>query len=150
MLKNCLVLLAFLCTSGLFAQENPVKWSFEVKPLGGADYELIFHANIEDGWATYSQHLESDEGPIATAFAFKPSDSYELVGDVAEAGDIKSSYDPLFEMTLTKIKHKGTFTQKVKVKDASKAITGYVTFMCCNDEMCLPPKDVDFSFSIVQ
>jgi len=148
MLKNFIFFLA-LCSSGLLtAQTNPVTWSFEAKSLGNSVYELVFTADIQDGWATYSQFLESDEGPVPTVLEFKPSSSYELIDKAEEAGDILKMYDKLFEMNLVKIKHKGTFTQKVKVSDASKPIVGYVTYMCCNDEMCLPPKDVDFSFSL--
>jgi len=39
-------------------------------------------------------------------------------------------------------------TQKVKVSDDSKPISGYLTFMTCNDKTCLPPSDVDFSFEV--
>ena len=37
-----------------------------------------------------------------------------------------------------------TFTQKIKPTDASEAITGYLTFMTCDDSRCLPPTDIDF------
>lgn len=148
MLKQFILFIALCSASFLTAQTNPVSWSFEAKALGNSEYELVFTADIQDGWATYSQFLESDEGPVPTRIEFKPSSSYTLVDKAEEAGDIIKAYDKLFEMNLIKIKHKGTFTQKVKVSDTSKPIVGYVTFMVCNDEMCLPPKDVDFSFSL--
>ena len=49
-------------------------------------------------------------------------------------------------MNLTKFKHSIVLTQRVKISDTSKPIEGYITYMVCNDEMCLPPKEVDFKF----
>ncbi|MEZ4987128.1 MAG: cytochrome c biogenesis protein CcdA [Saprospiraceae bacterium] len=40
------------------------------------------------------------------------------------------------------------FTQKVKVTDFSQPIKGYLEFMTCDDEKCLPPTEVDFSFTL--
>ncbi|MCC7244821.1 MAG: thioredoxin family protein, partial [Saprospiraceae bacterium] len=108
----------------------------------------IFTATIDDGWYTYSQFLESTDGPVATSITFQEGAHYALVGKAKEGGDIIKVHDNVFDMMLTKFKHKGTFTQRVQVKDPSKPISGYVTFMTCNEEMCLPPKDVDFTFKI--
>ena len=40
------------------------------------------------------------------------------------------------------------FTQKVTVVDYSQPITGYLEFMTCDNERCLPPTEVDFKFSV--
>jgi thiol:disulfide interchange protein DsbD len=68
------------------------------------------------------------------------------VGEAQESGERFTEYDKIFEMNLVKFKHSAVFTQRVKVSDYSKPITGYVSYMTCNAEMCLPPKDVDFKF----
>ena len=36
--------------------------------------------------------------------------------------------------------------QKVKITDPSKPLTGYLTFMTCDDTRCLNPTDIDFDF----
>lgn len=128
---------------------SPVKWTFAYEDAGAPnEYNLIFTAKIDDGWAVYSQYLESDEGPVATEFTFDAGDHYSTIGKNEESGNIQTKFDKVFEMNLTKFKKTGIFTQKVKVTDASKPITGYLTFMTCDDERCLPPTDVDFSFKI--
>ena len=127
--------------------QNPTKWTFTANHTGGDTYDLILSATIDDGWSTYSQTLESDDGPVPTSIEFKPGSHFELIGKAKESGEIHTVDDPVFEMKLTKFKHKAIFTQKAKVTDTSKPIEGYINFMVCNDEMCLPPKDVDFSFS---
>lgn len=143
--KPLIVFLLLLLLGGATAQ-NPVKWSFASKDAGNGQYDLIFTADIEDGWTTYSQFLESDDGPVATSFTYQESPAYQLVGKAKEGGDKFTKFDNVFGMNLTKFKHKAIFTQRVAVKDFSKPIEGYLTFMVCDDEMCLPPKDVDFKF----
>lgn len=128
--------------------QNPVKWSFSAKDAGNCQVDLVFTATIEDGWFTYSQFLESEDGPVATALTFSPAPGYKLIGKAKEGGEIIKVHDKVFDMELTKFKHKAILTQRVSVTDPSKPITGYINFMVCNDEMCLPPKDVDFSFKI--
>lgn len=146
-LRFLTALLAMFFVANGFAQ-NPVKWSFSQKDAGNGQVDLVFTATIENGWYTYSQFLESDEGPVPTSFTFEEGPHFKLVGKAKESGDIVKMYDKVFGMNLTKFKHKGVFTQRVQVVDPSKPITGYLSYMTCNEEMCLPPKDVDFSFKI--
>ena len=128
---------------------SPVKWTFNYEEAGATnEYNLIFTAKIDDGWSVYSQYLESDEGPVATEFNFDAGDHYSTIGKNEESGNIKTAYDKVFEMNLTKFKKSAIFTQKIKLTDATKPVTGYLTFMTCDDERCLPPTDVDFSFKI--
>lgn len=137
---NCI-----LFSAGLTAQ-NPVKWSFSTKDAGNCQVDLIFTGTIEEGWYTYSQFLESEDGPIPTAFTFSEGTHYKLVGKAKESGDKITAFDRYFNMTITKFKHKAVFTQRVEVSDPEKPISGYLTFMTCNDNTCMPPKDVDFNF----
>lgn len=142
-----LTLLAWPLVAALVAQ-NPVKWAFSTKDAGNGEYDLIFTATIDEGWNTYSQFLESEDGPVPTELTFEEGAHYKLKGKAKESGNKFTKYDNVFGMNLTKFAGKAVFTQRVTVTDATKPITGYVTFMVCNDEMCLPPKDVDFSFKL--
>jgi len=138
-----------LCLSlTAFAQSNPVSWTFTSEFVGNDEFNLIATANIEDGWYTYSQEA-ADDGPVPTSFEFFDGAHYELVGDAKETGNRKAAPEPAFGgITVIKFSKKGIFTQKVKVSDASKPIEGYVNYMTCDGEMCLPPKDVDFNFTL--
>ena len=142
-----LTLLAVLISTALFAQ-NPIKWSFSTKDVGNCQVDLIITGVIEDGWYTYSQFLESEDGPVATTLTFQAGAHYKLLGKAKESGEIIKVQDKVFDMMLTKFKHKAILTQRVEVTDPKMAINGYLNFMVCNDEMCLPPKDVDFTFKI--
>lgn len=128
---------------------EPVEWDMTSKSLGGDEFELIFTAKMDDGWSIYSQHT-SDEGPVPTSFNFDQGDHYQALGDVAEKGKKKEGPDPLFGgVTVIKFPHGPVvFTQKVKVNNYDKDITGYLEFMTCDDERCLPPTEVDFKFNV--
>ncbi|MFN0212938.1 MAG: protein-disulfide reductase DsbD domain-containing protein [Saprospiraceae bacterium] len=140
-------LIAGLLSVTAFAQ-NPAKWSFTAKDAGNCQVDLIFTGILDEGWYTYSQFLESEDGPVATLITFQESTNFKLLGKAVESGEIIKVHDPIFDMNLTKFKHKAILTQRVEIKDPSKPIAGYLTYMTCNDEMCLPPKDANFSFKI--
>ncbi len=149
MMKHLFFSLVFiLASSFLLAQETPVKWSFTAEKISEQEYELVITANIETGWSIYSQYLESDEGPVKTEFEFQSSENLELVGKTAESGNKKESYDELFGMNLIKFSKKAEFTQRVKISDPSKPVSGFVTYMSCDATSCLPPTDVEFSISL--
>ncbi|MDX2135327.1 MAG: cytochrome c biogenesis protein CcdA [Saprospiraceae bacterium] len=128
--------------------QNPVTWKYEVRDAGNCQADIVITATIQDGWFTYSQFLESDEGPVATSINFDEGAHFKLVGKAKEGGEIIKLFDKVFGMELTKFKHKAVFTQRVEVLDPSKPVVGYLNYMVCNDEMCLPPKDAEFSLKM--
>ncbi|MEM8527013.1 MAG: protein-disulfide reductase DsbD domain-containing protein [Bacteroidota bacterium] len=145
MYKSFLSCLAFLCISfAAISQNSVVDWSYEVKKISGNEFEVIFTAEVEGGWYIYSQFL-GDDGPVPTTFEIE---GVELIGKGTEEGYKKEGYDEIFGMNLIKFGKTVTFTQKVKVKSGTKSISGYLTYMTCNDEQCLPPTDVDFEISL--
>lgn len=128
---------------------DPVKWNTRSEKVSEDEYNLIFEATIDDGWSIYSQYLESDEGPIKTSFEYEAGDHFSLVGKNEESGNKKETYDKIFGMTLIKFSKKAIFTQRIKVKDASKNVTGFLEFMTCDATKCLPPDQVDFDIKLV-
>lgn len=144
-------LLAFFFTvTALMAQvQDPVKWSFSIKPVQGNEYELIFKATIEDKWHLYSQHIATDDPnaitPVPTSFHFNANKAFELIGSVEEISKPKVEFDPNFELNLAFFEHEAIFIQRVKVNEPY-VINGYLEFMCCDDKQCLAPKEVEFQF----
>ena len=144
--KGLLLLISIFLINVSFAQVlEPVKWKMDSRVSGDNEVELIFSATIDDGWHLYSQFIE-EGGPIATSFGFDESDKFELLGKTAEPEPIKY-YDESFKMDLAYFGHEAVFTQKIKLlTDEKVTITGYLEFMCCDDEKCLPPDDEEFEF----
>lgn len=144
------ILFFFLLWNSVSAQVlNPVKWNFESSHIAGDKYELIFTATMEKNWTVYSQ-FTSDDGPVPTYIEFENLNGATLVGKGKEEGSRKEGFDKLFETNVIKFTDSKPFIirQEVKVADASKPISGYLTFMTCDKTKCLPPKDVDFSFTL--
>lgn len=143
MKKILFSLIILLSTSYVFAQQSPVKWSYASNKTGANEFDLVFKAEIQKGWYVYSQYLESDEGPIATSFVFEDNSKASMVGKTKEDGKRHEGYDELFGMNIIKFSGEPVFTQRVKTT-SSTFIKGYLTFMTCDDEKCLPPRDVEF------
>ncbi len=126
---------------------DPVHWSFSSESLGNNEYNVIFKAEIEAGWHTYSQNIP-DGGPVPTTFYFNEVNGYERVGEVVEsAGTVL--HDAVFDMDLKFFEKEAIFTQKVKVLGKEPVmVKGEVEFMVCNDGQCLPPTPVEFEVSL--
>ena len=146
-LLRATLLLLFFTPEISFAQAevDPVKWEFSSEATDDEnEVVLIFKANIQDGWVIYSQYLESDDGPIATAFEYEYA-GYKLVGKNEEIGMLKTEHDPIFDMELKKLSGEVEFRQRIKFDAGYKdQVTGYFTYMTCDSERCLPPKDIEF------
>lgn len=143
--------LLFCLTTAFFttawSQINPVSWTYSAEKTGDQEYNIVFRADVEEGWYIYSQFL-AENGPIPTSFEFDKNDNVKLVGEASEAGKKTASYDDLFEMDIIKFAGLTTFTQSVTTNGKPTQIKGSLTYMTCNDEGCLPPVDVDFSVAL--
>ncbi|MGB3079637.1 MAG: protein-disulfide reductase DsbD domain-containing protein [Saprospiraceae bacterium] len=142
LLLSIFCLLSFVAIGQIY---SPVKWKMDLQPSGNGEYLFTAKATIDKGWWVYSQHLESEDGPVATVVFFEEGPHYKLIGKNKESDNVHKIFDKVFEMNLAKYQDYFTIEQKIKVIDPSKPIVGVVTFMTCNDERCLPPTDVDFS-----
>ena len=113
---------------------------------GRAEIRII--ATMESNWHVYSQHLPSDEGPIATTFKWDLPEGVTAVGDVTEPEPIKA-YDHNFMMDVHYFGKQAVFRQTITyTPDAKGIIKLTVNFMTCDDNQCLPPKDVYLEISL--
>ena len=127
--------------------EDPVTWSFATEKLNDNEFKVKFIADVEDGWAIYSQFTE-EGGPIPTTFVIEDNANFELINQVVEPDEKETKYDDMFEMDVIKLKGNVEFYQIVKSKVKGSSLTGYLTFMCCDDTKCLPPTDIKFEITV--
>lgn len=140
-----LLLAAFQMVSAQILE--PVKWSFDSRKTGDGEYELQFTAKMDNGWHLYSQFVPSG-GPIPTSFKFDKPVGFTLVGKVIEPKPLEEN-DPNFNMVVKYFTKSVVFTQKVKViSDKPIEVKGFLEFMCCNNQNCLPPTEVNYSFKL--
>jgi len=90
-----------------------------------------------------------------TTINYENSEGAEMIGKAVEFGNRKEGYDPMWKDDVDNvIKFKSgedyVITQKVKITDPDKPLTGYLNFMTCDDKRCLNPTDVDFDFGFGQ
>jgi len=146
------IILSFVLSLSFFSSTGqeltPVKWSMDIKSLNGDEYELTWTAAIDKGWTVYSQ-FTSDDGPVPTEITFE-SEGFEKLGKASEAGHMKDGFDKIFEVDVIKFLDDENFVikQKIKATPETTNITGYLTYMTCDDKRCLPPTDVDFNFTL--
>lgn len=138
-----LLLMVIMCQAQM---ADPVKFSAQLKTNGTADGEIVFSGKIADGWHVYSTDLGED-GPIQATFHVDKKDGVELVGKLTPKGREISQMDPMFEMKLRYFEHSVQFVQKVKFTKPKYSIKCYLEFGACNDQMCMPPTQVNFSKS---
>ena len=64
-MKNILLIFAVLLTASQLPAQilTPVKWSTSIEQVSEAEFDLIFTADIDEGWVVYSQFIE-EGGPI--------------------------------------------------------------------------------------
>ena len=127
---------------------DPVTWDFKIEEGEAGSYFLIASADIEETWHVYARVLESDEGPIATEFGINENDQIELIGEIQDRGELKTEYDPNFMMNLSYYDTHVEFAQEFKLKGEGAKVSGYVYYMTCDDEKCLPPEEVTFNLEV--
>ncbi|WP_163707916.1 protein-disulfide reductase DsbD family protein [Mangrovibacterium lignilyticum] len=142
---SILIVLAVFAVQSFAQIMEPVKWSFDSKQ-DGDEVQLIFKATIEEGWHLYDTSLP-EGGPVPTSFHFSDNSQIEFVGKMTTKPTPIEKFDDTFQMDLRYFSTKAEFIQTIKLKTTDPVtIDGYLEFMCCNDETCLPPTEVDFSF----
>ena len=151
-LKNVLLLMVIVLILPLISVAQvikPVTWTFSTKQISPSEVQLIFNATIDRPWHLYSQDVPPPpDGPVATSFNFEKSGDYKTLGKVKESKSIEE-FDNQFKSTLKYFNDKAVFTQNVRILSAKDfKITGYLEFMCCDDNTCLAPETVDFEFKI--
>ena len=126
--------------------QEPVKFKSELKNLQAGEAEVIFTGTIDKGWHVYSTEL-GEGGPISATFNVEEISGAELAGKLEPVGEEIAAFDKLFEMKVRYFANFVQFTQKLKLTDGAYKIAGYLEYGACNDENCLPPTQVPFSFS---
>ena len=126
---------------------TPVKWKIKLDDKGGTpEKEIVFTATADKGWHLYDMNLP-EGGPVSTSFTFETLNGAELIGQPVPSVKPTTVYDEQFAMNLRWYPGTVSFIQKLKITDPAKfKVEGEVEFMACNDETCLPPDQIPFSF----
>lgn len=131
----------------LFAQmHNPVSISVSQNKLSDSEFEIVFSGKADAGWHVYSTDI-ADGGPTAATIEFEEQTGVEPVGKLTPKGHVHTAFDEMFGMEVSYMEGEVTFVQKMRITAATYSVKGYLTYGACNDENCLPPTTVDFSYA---
>lgn len=139
------ILFTLLFSLTAMAQQNPVHFSVQQKQVSPTEVEVIFTAKIDQGWHVYSTNLPAD-GPTSASLHVDKAEGVTPVGKLTTRGKELNVYDKTFEMKLRYFENSVGFVQRYKITAKTYTIKGYLEYGACNDEMCLPPTQVEFNF----
>ena len=139
------ILFTLLFSLTAMAQQNPVHFSVQQKQVSPTEVEVVFTAKIDQGWHVYSTNLPAD-GPTSASLHVDKAEGVTPVGKLTPRGKELNVYDKTFEMKLRYFENSVGFVQRYKITAKTYSIKGYLEYGACNDEMCLPPTQVEFNF----
>ena len=146
--KTRLLVLAMsvLISTVAVAQGTPVRFSVQQKLVSPTEVDVVFSAKIDKGWHVYSTGLP-DDGPVPATITIEKKEGAQPVGKLTPQGHEVNTYDEMFGMKLRFFENSVRFVQKFKITGKTYNIKGYLQYGACNDEMCLPPTQVEFNYS---
>lgn len=146
-IKVLFTLVVSLIATNLTAQIlTPIKWDTEFTVGEDNTAKAVFKATIDDGWHLYALDLPED-GPVPTSIVWEELNGIEPIGNITPNRPAHREVDMLFHLELGWWTNSVTLTQQFKITGKDKiGAKGYINFMACNDQSCLPPNKEEFSF----
>ena len=151
-MKTRLLILATIATllsasaSAQGIMSKPVRFKVEKKQVNNNTFDVLFSATIDKGWHVYSPGLPAG-GPVSASIAIDKSEGVEAEGPLKAIGNERNVYDEMFGMNVRYFEDAVTFSQRFKTKGGKYDVSGRLVYGSCNDQMCLPPTSVDFSYN---
>lgn len=131
---------------GCMAQmAEPVRFTASRKINARGELEISFEGVIDAGWHVYGADF-LDGGPQRATVTLEKQEGVRPVGGIRTVGDVHRGMDPIFGMEVETVEKKVTFIQAYELTADRYDIAGYLTYGACNDENCIPPTSVEFSF----
>ncbi|MGQ9620969.1 MAG: protein-disulfide reductase DsbD family protein [Bacteroidales bacterium] len=126
---------------------NPVKWDFSYEKKNNNRYEIIITATIEKDSYIYSMDIPAN-GPVPTTIQFDTSSLYILEDKPYATTISEEKFDEAFGFKIKTFSGKAEFRQKIMSDLTYFTVSGVINFMSCTKNICLPPKDVEFTVRI--
>ena len=136
----------FSIISEAYAQfHQPVQFTVKEKKLSDTEIEVVFTGSVDPGWHVYSTDI-ADGGPTKAELTLEKRKGVKPKGGLRATGKVKREMDEMFGMELSYMEGTASFAQKFTLTGGDYEVAGYLTYGACNDENCIPPTNVDFSF----
>ncbi|MGN0228995.1 MAG: cytochrome c biogenesis protein CcdA [Muribaculaceae bacterium] len=140
------LLLTLFSVCSMHAQiVKAVSWTSSQKMTSDTEGVMKFTATIEPGYHMYDMTIT--DGPTPLSFNWTKLDGVKLVGAPTPSKAPIKQYDDTFGIDLSWWTETVTLTQKFVATKENFVIEGYIKYMLCNDENCIPPTNEDFKFA---
>lgn len=131
---------------GCMAQmAEPVKFTIKESVNGKGQLEISFKGAVKDGWHIYGSNFE-DGGPQRAIITLEKKEGVKPIGELKTVGNVHRGMDPMFMIEVETVEGDVTFVQTYELTSSTYDISGYLTYGACNDQNCIPPTTVEFSF----
>lgn len=142
-MQRLLLIFLFSCLSCLLTIAQ-VDFSHYVKQTADDEITIFFSGKMSDGWHIYSQNEKN--GPTPTTLTISSIKGAELVGKLTADQKPIKKFEEVFDAEVMYFEKSVLFSQKLKLTGGKYSVEGYLEYGACNDQNCLPPTSVDFSY----
>lgn len=125
--------------------QNPVTFSVTQKKVGDDALEVVFQGTVDAGWHVYGTDI-ADGGPTRAELTLETQKGLKPDGKLRVTGKLHKAMDEMFGMEVSYMEGTASFVQRFVITEPTYEVSGYLTYGACNDENCIPPTDVEFSF----
>lgn len=113
--------------------------------ISGESVDICVSMTISPSWHVYS--VAGEDGPTWTHIEIEEISNAVSEGELMFEGEEHKVFDEMFSMNVAYFESKVTFIQRFKTKPGKEwHIAGYLQYGACNNESCLPPTNIEFSF----
>ena len=137
----------FICASAIaLAQfQNPVTFSATQKKVSDDVLEVTFQGSVDAGWHVYGTDI-ADGGPTRAELTLETQKGVKPDGKLRATGKVQKAMDEMFGMEVSYMEGAASFVQRFTITEPEYEVAGYLTYGACNDQNCIPPTNVEFSF----
>lgn len=146
MKRRIVFFLVVCCALSCMAQmQAPVKFVVQQKKISDNTLEVEFIGKTDAGWHVYGTDI-ADGGPTRAELTLEKTVGLKPDGKLRATGAVHRAMDDMFGMEVSYMEGTAKFAQKFTITGPEYDVAGYLTYGACNDQNCMPPTSVEFSF----
>lgn len=126
---------------------EPAKWDIRIEQLSDSEAQIVASMKIERDWHVYSHDVNPEVGPYPLQIDWAEMSGIEPVGSLESDTKPHTEYDSMFGANLSWWTGSATVRQKLKITAGNYSVQGKIIYSACNNENCIPPTKVAFSFN---
>lgn len=121
-----------------------VSFTHYIKQTADDEITVFFSGKMLDGWHIYSQNEKN--GPTPTTLTISSIAGAQPVGTLLADRKPVKKFEEVFDAEVMYFEKSVLFSQKFKLTGGKYSVEGYLEYGACNEQNCLPPTSVDFSY----